>query len=98
MIVSQEEVEPLDPRLPLAKCRGAPGLSKTANPYCSGQTCMVDTAVCVQMCVCEWVNVRQYCKSLWIKVLYECNPFTMIVLIYYEYNHTFISHVTISYG
>jgi len=25
----------------------------------------------------EWVNVRQYCKPLWIKVLNKCNPFTI---------------------
>jgi len=24
--------------------------------------------------VYEWVNVREYCKALWIKALYKCNP------------------------
>jgi len=31
--------------------------------------------------VYEWVNVRQYCKALWIKTRYNCNPFTI-------YTHT----------
>jgi len=30
--------------------------------------------------VYEWVNVRQYCKALWIKALYiyKCNPFSIM--------------------
>jgi len=27
--------------------------------------------------VYDWVNVRQYCKALWIKSLYKRNPFTI---------------------
>jgi len=43
-----------NPRLRLAKCRGAPEQDTL-------------TTVGVSMCVYEWVNVRQYCKVLWIK-------------------------------
>ena len=38
---------------------------------------MVDSAPSVCECVHEWVNVRQYCKALWIEALYECSPFTI---------------------
>jgi len=30
--------------------------------------------------VYEWVNVRQYCKELWIKARYKCNLFTILVI------------------
>jgi len=37
---------------------------------------MVGTAV-----VYEWLNVRKYCKALWVKALYKCNPFTKIIIL-----------------
>jgi len=52
---------------------------------------MVDTAFSVRM-VYEWVNVRQ-CKALWIKALYQCNPFTIYqVLVCSDLFHTETNH------
>jgi len=49
-----------------------------------------------RLCMNEWVNVRQYCKAIWIKAIYICNPFIiymyvsiyicMCVYIYMQYS------------